>query len=227
VENKQTRWWWVRHAPVQDSVRIYGQSDVDSDCSNEEIFKALAQQLPPEAVWLTSNLSRTHQTAAAIVTVMDEKLRPNDQPIAIPEFAEQNLGQWQGLVRTEFFAKRGGASYPLWFGPASERAPGGESFDDVVKRVGAAFLRLTEQYAGRDIISVAHGGSIKAALATALNLDPNSALAFSIDNCSVTRIDHLATKTGSDFWRVAMVNHRPWVQNALEAMKSNVAAPVA
>jgi alpha-ribazole phosphatase len=223
LENRETRWWWVRHAPVPNTVRIYGQSDVDSDCSDTEAFQALAQQLPRRAIWLTSNLSRTHQTAAAILAAMDQKSRPREEPLAIPEFAEQNLGQWQGLVRTEFFAKRGGATYPFWFGPADERAPGGESFNDVVNRVGAAFLRLTKEYAGQDIVSVAHGGSIKAALAVALGLDPNAALAFAVDNCSVTRIDRLATKSDGDFWRVAMVNHRPWAHTASKTITSNTA----
>ena len=107
MEDKETRWWWVRHAPVPNSVRIYGQSDVDCDCSNLEVFKALAAELPSKAVWLTSNLSRTHQTAAAIVGALEEKARPKENPVAIPKFAEQNLGEWQGLVREEFFASRG------------------------------------------------------------------------------------------------------------------------
>ncbi len=227
MENSETRWWWVRHAPVPNTIRIYGQSDVDSDCSDTEAFKALAQQLPRRAIWLTSNLSRTHQTAAAIVAEMDEKSRPREQPLAIPEFSEQNLGQWQGLVRTEFFATRGGASYPFWFGSADECAPGGESFNDVINRVGAAFLRLTKEYAGHDIISVAHGGSIKAALAVALSLDPNAALSFAVDHCSVTRIDRLATKSDGGFWRVAMVNQRPWAHTISKTIISNEAAPLA
>jgi len=27
-----TRWWWIRHAPVRDGGRIYGQSDLPCDC---------------------------------------------------------------------------------------------------------------------------------------------------------------------------------------------------
>src|SRR5258708_33207517 len=98
----ETRWWWIRHAPVPDSVRIYGQSDVDCDCSSQDVFAALANELPRDAVWLTSNLSRTRQTAAAILSAMDLAA----EPVAIPEFAEQNLGEWQGQVRGDFFLRR-------------------------------------------------------------------------------------------------------------------------
>jgi alpha-ribazole phosphatase len=207
-QSSDTRWWWVRHAPVPDSVRIYGQSDVDCDVSAAEVFSALAKELPRDAVWLTSNLSRTQKTAAAILSAMDLTA----EPIAIPEFAEQNLGDWQGQVRAHFFANLDRSRYPFWFGPASERAPGGESFADVCTRVAAAIERLNEEYAGRNIIAVAHGGSIRAALGHSLGLDPDAALAFVIDNCSISRVDRI-TKNG--IWRVATVNHRPWMGSAI------------
>jgi alpha-ribazole phosphatase len=62
----ETRWWWVRHAPVPDGGRIYGQRDLDCDCSNEKVFRAVAARLPANAVWVTSALKRAKQTAAAI-----------------------------------------------------------------------------------------------------------------------------------------------------------------
>ena len=62
-----TRWWWVRHAPVPDGGFIYGQRDLDCDCGDAEVFAMLARELPADAVWLTSNLVRTRQTAAAIL----------------------------------------------------------------------------------------------------------------------------------------------------------------
>jgi len=67
VTDSTTRWWWIRHAPVPDGGRIYGQSDLDCDCGDTEIFAILARELPQGAVWLTSNLVRTRQTAAAIL----------------------------------------------------------------------------------------------------------------------------------------------------------------
>ncbi|MBN8920463.1 MAG: hypothetical protein J0H62_07200, partial [Rhizobiales bacterium] len=68
----ETRWWWVRHAPVPDGGRIYGQSDLDCDCSDTGKFTAIASDLPRGAVWLTSNLGRTRQTAAAIMAAMKD-----------------------------------------------------------------------------------------------------------------------------------------------------------
>jgi len=203
-----TQWWWIRHAPVPDGGRIYGQTDLDCDCSDGAIFAALAREMPREAVWVTSQLRRATQTAAAIHAAMGQAA----EAIVVPDFAEQNLGEWQGLDRQEFLASRV-PRRPFWFAPANERAPGGESFDDLLARVHAAIARLTAQFAGQTIVAVTHGGTIKAALALALRLDPEAALAFMIDNCSITRVDHLgADVVGPYDWRVAAVNHRPWTR---------------
>jgi alpha-ribazole phosphatase len=95
------------------------------------------------------------------------------------------------------------------FGPAEERPPGGESFVDLYERTRDAVAELAPEYRGRDVVVVAHGGTIRAALAVALGLTPQAALAFAVENCSVTRLDYLETEAASG-WRVVMVNHQPW-----------------
>src|SRR5262249_5846187 len=139
-----TQWWWIRHAPVPDGGRIYGQRDVDCDCSDGGVFAALARELPRGAVWVTSQLKRATQTAAAIHAAMGQP----HEPVVVPELAEQNLGEWQGLDRQKFLASRV-PRRPFWFSAANECAPGGESFDDLVARAGRAIERLTAQFCGR------------------------------------------------------------------------------
>ncbi len=209
----QTRWWWIRHAPVPDGGRIYGQSDLDCDCTDAEIFAVLARELPREAVWVTSNLARTRQTAAAILAAANGR-HDGVQPLAIPDLAEQHLGEWQGMERKPFYAERKVGTHTLWFGPANERPPGGESFVDLVERVRPVIERLTVQHRGRDIVAVTHGGTIKVALAVALGLDPQAALSFLIENCSLTRLDYLSPQGAPGLWRVGAVNHRPWAKAA-------------
>jgi len=203
-----TQWWWIRHAPVPDGGRIYGQRDLDCDCTDAGIFAALARELPQEAVWVTSNLKRATQTAAAIHAAMGQP----HEPVVVPQLAEQNLGEWQGLDRQKFLASRV-PRRPFWFAAANERAPGCESFDDLVARATEAIKRLTAQFAGRTIVAVTHGGTIKAALALALQIDSEAALAFAIDNCSITRMDHFVPEIGRYQWRVHAVNHRPWTRS--------------
>jgi broad specificity phosphatase PhoE len=209
----QTRWWWIRHAPVPDGGRIYGQSDLDCDCTDAEIFAVLARELPREAVWVTSNLARTRQTAAAILAAANGR-HDGVQPLAIPDLAEQHLGEWQGMERKPFYANRKVGTHTLWFGPADERPPGGESFVDLVERVRPVIERLTVKHRGGDIVAVTHGGTIKVALAVALGLDPQAALSFLIENCSLTRLDYLSPQGAPGLWRVGAVNHRPWAKAA-------------
>jgi broad specificity phosphatase PhoE len=205
----ETRWWWIRHAPVPDGGRIYGQRDVDCDCSDPGIFDDLARELPGHAVWLTSALARTAQTAAAILRAAPQRFE-GVTPTPIADLNEQHLGDWQGLDRKTFYAERGVGTRTLWFAAADEHPPGGESFADLVARVSPVILRLTTAHRGGDIVAVTHGGTIRAALALALGIPPQTALSFAIENCSLTRLDHLGPATADAVWRVAFVNHRPW-----------------
>lgn len=204
-----TRWWWVRHAPVPDGGFIYGQRDLDADTSDEAPFAALAREIPREAVWVTSHLRRTIQTASAIRRA-SPGLHVAEAELALPELAEQHLGEWQGQHRQTFLASRDHALKGLWFAPSHEKAPGGESFDDLIERVHGAIRRLNARHAGRHIVAVTHGGTIRAALALALGLAPDAAHAFTIENCSLTEIEHWHDARGGERWRVVSINHRPW-----------------
>ncbi len=75
--NATKRWWWVRHAPViNHGGRIYGQDDLDCDCSDLETFRRLAHMLPANAIWVTSHLRRTQETALSIIAQMPEGTAP-------------------------------------------------------------------------------------------------------------------------------------------------------
>src|SRR5205814_5396756 len=95
-----TSFWWVRHAPVAHGGRIYGQTDLCCDCSETALFTGLAEKLPRGAMWATSNLRRTHETAAAIIRagLPGPASIPGPEAIMMPELSEQDFGEWQGLT---------------------------------------------------------------------------------------------------------------------------------
>jgi alpha-ribazole phosphatase len=207
-----TRWWWVRHAPVTvNNGACYGQTDLPCDVSNEAAFAGLAAKLPKDAVWVTSNLQRTHLTAAGIVKAGLPGPDPIPGPgvIVEPELAEQNFGAWQGMKYVDIAAMQAESYHRFWLAPAHKAPPGGESFVDLMARASRAIRRLTEAHAGRDIIAVTHGGTIRVALAEALELHPETALAFTIDNLSLTRIDRFDGPELGHGWRVVCANHAP------------------
>ena len=201
-----TRWWWVRHAPVTvNNGCVYGQTDPVCDCDDQAAFSGLAGLLPADAVWVTSHLVRTHMTAAAIVRAG----LPGPDVLIEPDLAEQSFGEWHGMKYSDLAALQAEAYHRFWLAPAHEAPPGGESFIDVMGRVSRTIRRLNEQYAGRDIIAVAHGGTIRAALAEALDLSPEAALAFAVDNLSLTRLERFDGPGVGHGWRIVNVNQRP------------------
>ena len=212
-----TRWWWIRHAPVQSDGRVYGQRDLPADLDAAGGINALAKALPSDAVWLVTQLSRTQQTAAALRAAAPAETRSQaPDPRIEVDLIEQNFGAWQGLTYEELDRQRDGAWHRFWLTPASERPPDGESFEELMARVATAIERLTAAHAGADIVAVAHGGTIRAALALALGLHPERALAFTIEPCSLTRLDHIAgaashlttESDGPGVWRVVEVNRQ-------------------
>ena len=215
-----TRWWWVRHAPVRsDGGNIYGQEDIACDTSDIEVFEAVAKILPRNAVWYSSNLQRTHQTAAAIWAAGFPKPADMRKEAA---FAEQHLGQWQGMNRAAFLARQPVGS--SWFADVNEPAPGGESFMDLYTRVCRTIVRINAAEAGKDVIAVGHGGVIKAAVGLALGGQPERGLSFDIDNVSVTRLNHIASP-GISIWRLPMVNQQPWIADPRHAAMHQPAGP--
>jgi alpha-ribazole phosphatase len=208
-----TRWWWVRHAPVINGrPELYGHKDLDCTLEDEAGIAQLAAWLPADAVWVTSHLKRAICTAEAVRQKMPARSADLQAPIVDPAFAEQNFGDWEGLSFDELRAWLGDGFDTFWKAPAKVAAPRGESFADVIERVAGGIARVTAAHAGRDIVAVAHGGSIRAALAHALSLDPDAALTFRIDNLSLTVIEHMRPSTDKPergartTWRVAAVN---------------------
>ena len=200
-----TRWWWIRHAPIAppNTGRVNGQSDVDVDVSDRGAFAALARQLPTAALWAVSSLSRTAKTAEALFDAGATR-----HPLSVqPGLAEQDFGDWTGRTWTEIGSDA--TTEAFWKNPAHGTPPNGESFASQVARTSAVMMELTAENPGRDIVAVAHAGTIRAALAVALDVDPSVAMAFKISPISLTRMDHIAgTKPGwrGGAWAIGGVN---------------------
>lgn len=202
MQETVTRWWWIRHAPVTtDEGRFYGQKDMPADTSDKAVFEALARALPAKAVWVASHLQRTHQTAAAIGAAG----YPLPEIMSCPALAEQHFGDWQGVERAPVYDKYGGME-GFWRTLIDKAPANGESFVDLQRRVDQAVGRLTAEHRGSNIVAVAHGGTIRAAIASALSLPPHQALSFTIANCSLTRLDHVALPDATDRWRINQLN---------------------
>ncbi|HXQ52600.1 MAG TPA: histidine phosphatase family protein [Stellaceae bacterium] len=207
-----TRWWWIRHAPVtMNQGCCYGQTDFPCDVADRAAFAALASRLPEDAIWIASPLQRTHMTAAALVEAGAQGPAPIPGPALHiePDLIEQNFGDWQGLKYSDLYARRGDEARRFWLAPAHETPPGGESFAALTRRVHRGIERLNERHRGRELVSISHGGTIRAALSLALGLGPEAALTFAVDTLSLTRIEYFPEPIAAHGWRVVAVNQPP------------------
>ncbi len=201
-----TSFWLIRHALVDENARaiLYGTLDVElcptTLLEQQPMYAALARRLPRPAVWVVTPLSRTRRTAEAIFAA---GYPPTELEIE-PRLAEQHLGEWQGLAHAELPARLTLPKHAFWPLGGWERPPGGESIADVIQRAGAAIERLASAHAGEDVVVVSHGGAIRAAVAHALQIGPDSALHLAVQNLSLTRLER-----HPDGWRVVCVNELP------------------
>src|SRR5882724_2795670 len=185
----ETNFWLIRHAPVDGPRGVIHDPDAPADVSDLAAFAALKARLPQQAFAVCSPARRTRETACALGL----------DPVEEPCFREQDFGAWTGRRHNDLTAELGAPYHEFWKSPASNRPPGGESFVDQIARAKTGLGSLP---AG-DVVLVVHSGTIRAVLAIALDLTPDSALRFVIDPLSLTRIDRLA-----EGWRVVAVNQR-------------------
>ena len=203
----KTSWYCVRHALVPESVHkgtFYGAGDVDCEPC-EKLSKWNTKHLPDsDTVLITSALKRTHQTADAISKAglkMPARLET-------PAFNEQNFGIWENQPFADVYKE---TDKTFWFAPAHTRIENGESFMDLHSRVSHEMHQLTHKHLGKNIISVTHGGTIRAMIAFALDLPLDNALNFTIDNQSITLLEHFHKDNSVDKgkWRARFINKLP------------------
>jgi broad specificity phosphatase PhoE len=201
-----TRIWLIRHALVEENARaiLYGTMDVElcptTLIEQAPMYRALAQRLPRPATWFVTPLSRTRRTAEAIFAAG----YPVQELTVVPGLIEQHLGEWQGLAHAELPSRLALPAHPFWPLSGNERPPGGESFAEMILRVGPAIEDMAARHPGADLVAVSHGGAIRAAVAHCLRIAADNALHLSIQNLSLTRLERFP-----DGWRVVCVNELP------------------
>ena len=184
---RHTQLWLIRHAPVDGVHGVIHDLDAPADVSDTAALLRLRAQLPTPHVAISSPARRARETAAALGLVA----------VSDASFSEQDFGSWTGRSHEEITQDSGSAYDAFWRAGATNRPPGGESFVEQIARVRIGIAALP----GGDVILVAHAGTIRAALALALDLSPDNALRFVIDPLSLTRLDRL-----DNAWRVVAVN---------------------
>lgn len=198
ADNGVVNWWWIRHAPSASAANIiHGRDAVSADLSDTDALKNLTARLPTGAIALTSGIARAVQTYEAIHSL--NPALPTAQ--TEPDFAEQDFGDWTGRTWDDVAP----AAPHFWDDPIETAPPNGESFAVSCRRVLRRIEAMSNTRKSGSIVCVAHAGTIRAALALALDLDFAASIRFEIDPLSLTRIDAFVAEGGIS-WRVQSVN---------------------
>ncbi len=189
-------YWFVRHGPTHAD-GFCGHRDIPADLSDTALIARLQALLPDDAKIMSSDLSRTIDTAAAIRGQRD--LLPE-----AGEFREMDFGDWDGRSFQEVSRAQPALYRQFWENPGDTAAPNGESWNQLASRIHGALKAQNADGHRGDLVIVAHFAVILAALQLATGMPVQSVFSFKIDNYSVTKLDYLHK---SNSWRVGFVNH--------------------
>ncbi|MEU6646566.1 bifunctional RNase H/acid phosphatase [Saccharomonospora sp. NPDC046836] len=186
-----TRLLLLRHGQTEMSVerRYSGRGDVGLTEYGRWQAQALAKRLAgmegigdePLPV-VASPLTRTMQTAQAVADALGGRVS------TLPGLVETDFGEWEGLTFAEA-ATRDPETHRRWMTDTAVSAPGGESFDQVHRRVRAALDELFAEYSGRTVVVVSHVTPIKTLLRVALDAGPSLLFRLHLDPASLSIAD--------------------------------------
>ena len=176
----------VRHGAADGAEgRCIGHHDLALTAAGASDVQQLAESwtgAPPVGLW-SSDLARTCDSAAPFATRFALDLRTDAR------LREMHFGSWEGRTWEELDASDSDALGRWMAEWTTARAPGGESFPDLVSRC-AAFVHDLDAIATSDasIIVVAHAGSIRAMLSHLLGVTARQAFAIRLDPARATAL---------------------------------------
>ena len=192
----------LRHGEVvrAETHRFIGHLDLPLSERGERQSRVQAARLAGAglAAVFTSDLERARRTAQIIAA-------PHGlTPTAIPALREMAMGRWDGRTAEEI-RRDEPAAFADWMARVGEFPfPEGESVPDLRARAWPAFEAISGAHVGKSVAIVAHGGTNRALLCTALGLELRRILAFGQDYGALSVLARAA-----DGWRLVRLNDPP------------------
>lgn len=161
----------MRHGAPETPGLLLGHTDAAPTPTGIATCIQQVDALPFEAI-IASDLMRATAAATAIGAPRGIAALPD------PRWRELDFGAWDGLAPADVEAK---AMAGFWDDPDANPPPGGERWSSLVARVAAAF----DDIPPRDTLVIAHGGSIRAALAACFGFEQRQLWAFDLPYSAV------------------------------------------
>ncbi|EHR59756.1 bifunctional RNase H/acid phosphatase [Saccharomonospora cyanea] len=200
-QRSPTRWTGARGAPTRLLLLRHGQTPMSvdrrysgaGDVSLTELgarqAEAAAKRIAAmddlgESVHVVSSpLVRATQTAQKVADALGVRVETHR------DLRETDFGEWEGLTFGEA-AERDPELHRRWLRNASVRPPGGESFDEVHRRVRRACTDVLARHGGATVVIVSHVTPIKSLLRAALDVGPSLLYRLHLDLASLSVVDH-------------------------------------
>ena len=164
--------------------RIQGHTDVALSERGQEQAQMLANRLAavPLAAAYASDLQRAADTARAVI---------GSRPVPLtltPELREYHKGIFEGLTPAECQQRHPDLYAASLVNDLDFAPPGGESIRQTAARIAAIVQQIRRRHPDDSVLIVGHGGSLRAALVSLLELPPPANWKFIMHNCSLTII---------------------------------------
>src|SRR2546429_244375 len=202
VGARATLIYLLRHGEVvhAETRRFIGHLDVPLSERGERQSRVQATRLADAELTavFTSDLARARRTAEIIAA-------PHGlTPTVIPALREIAMGRWDGRTAEEIRGSEP-AAFADWMARVGEFPfPEGESVPDLRARAWPAFEAIIGAHAGESVAIVAHGGTNRALLCTALGLELRRLLALGQDYGALSVLARVAAG-----WRLVRLNELP------------------
>ncbi|AYF78871.1 histidine phosphatase family protein [Nocardia yunnanensis] len=197
----------LRHGQTEWNASDRMQGQIDTELS--DVGRRQAKDCAPDMACgdliaiVSSDLRRAHDTALAVAEAAAMPV------VTDPRLRETNLGQWEGMDHREVDAQFPGAR-KAWRLDPTFTPPGGESKLQVGARalpVVRELLERREDWPGRTIVLVAHGGLIAALTAALLELpEQNWPILGGLANTSWVQLTSHGPSIDQPGWRLDVWN---------------------
>jgi len=149
----------TRHGETEWNKECRFQGSMNSELTEKGI---LAAELLSERIEnidldyiIASPTKRAYHTAEIVRGVKNVEIIENEG------FKEINLGDFEGKIYDEIKSTCKDEFKKIEDDPFSNSYPNGENLIEFYKRVEKSFVEVVEKYKGKNILIVAHGGTIK------------------------------------------------------------------
>jgi len=165
----------VRHGQSQWNLenRFTGWQNIDITALGQQEARQAGKALMNESIDIvfTSTLIRAQHT---LQIILDEIGKPNIPIIIDAALNERSYGNLEGLNKDETAEKYGVEQVHIWRRSFDVAPPGGESLKDTYDRVIPYFENFIQPAldAGKNVLIVAHGNSLRALIMYLEHLNP-------------------------------------------------------